>query len=182
MVARLQSKGSQDQAEEASTGSTQLDVSGGTGGLDSTGGGAGGRAAGAAGTLVGYRGMVVSERFFNPCILGVRTVAGRASLGRGATSGSSARRGRVGGLGNGTGGREEVRAVALLLTVGVLLGVGGRASALGAGSDTAIGVVGLVVAGAGDVVALSNTADVGGLACSEDALDIDPDYGIEIGL
>lgn len=65
MVAPLQSKGSQDKAEEASTGSTQLDVSGSTGGLDSTGGGTGGRAAGAAGTLVGYGGMGVSERFSN---------------------------------------------------------------------------------------------------------------------
>jgi hypothetical protein len=65
-----------------------------------------------------------------------------------------------------------VRAVALLLTVGILLGVGGRASALGAGSDTAVGVVGLVVAGAGDVVALSNAADVGRLACGQDALEL----------
>jgi len=66
----------------------------------------------------------------------------------------------VGGSGSTASGREEVRAVALLFTVGELLGVGGRAGALGAGSDTAVGVVGLVVARAGDVVALSNAADV----------------------
>jgi hypothetical protein len=65
-----------------------------------------------------------------------------------------------------------VRAVALLLTVGVLLGVGGRASALGAGSDTAVGVVGLVVAGTRDVVTLSNAADVVGIACCKDALEL----------
>jgi hypothetical protein len=65
-----------------------------------------------------------------------------------------------------------VRAVALLLTVGVLLGVGGRASALGAGSDTAVGVVGIVIAGAGDMVALRNAAHVVGVACSQDASEI----------
>lgn len=63
MVAGLQSKGSQDQAKEASTGSTQLEVGGGTSRLGSTGGGIGGRAAGVAGGLVGYSGMAVSERF-----------------------------------------------------------------------------------------------------------------------
>jgi hypothetical protein len=54
MAARLQSKGSQDQAEEASARGTQLDVGGRTGGLDSAGGGAGGGAAGAASAVVGY--------------------------------------------------------------------------------------------------------------------------------
>lgn len=99
--------------------------------------------------------------------------AGRASLGGRAAGGSGARaRGRIGGLGNSTGSREEVRAVALLLTVSVLLGVSRRACALGAGSDTAVGVVGLVVTGAGDVVALSNAADVGGIACDNDALEL----------
>lgn len=53
--ARLQSKGSQDETEEASAGGTQLDVGSGTGGLDGTTGGTSGRAAGAAGTLVGCR-------------------------------------------------------------------------------------------------------------------------------
>lgn len=62
-----------------------------------------------------------------------------------------------------------MRAVAILFTVGVLLGVGGRASTLGASSDTAVGVVGLVVAGAGDLVALRNAADISGFAYSEDA-------------
>lgn len=55
MVARLQSEGSQDQTEEASTRGTQLDVGGGTSGLDGARGGASGRAAGAAGALVGCR-------------------------------------------------------------------------------------------------------------------------------
>jgi hypothetical protein len=55
MVARLQSEGSQDQAEETSAGCTQLDVGSGTGGLNGTTGGTSGRAAGAAGALVGCR-------------------------------------------------------------------------------------------------------------------------------
>jgi hypothetical protein len=55
MVVRLQSKGSQDQAEETSTGGTQLDVGSGTGGLNGTTGGTSGRAASAAGSLVGCR-------------------------------------------------------------------------------------------------------------------------------
>jgi hypothetical protein len=111
----------------------------------------------------------------------VHTVRAGASLGGRAARGSSTggARCRVGGLGNSAGGREEVGAVALLLTVGVLLGVGRRASALGAGSDTAVGVVGLVVAGAGDVVALSNAADVVGIACDKDALELAS--GIEAG-
>ena len=54
MVARLQSEGSQDQAEEASARGTQLDVGGRTGGLDSAGGGTSGRAASGAGAVVGY--------------------------------------------------------------------------------------------------------------------------------
>lgn len=62
-AARLQSKGSQDQTEEASTGGTKLDVGSGTGGLNGTTGGTGGRAAGAAGALVGCRkGKRVSGR------------------------------------------------------------------------------------------------------------------------
>ena len=98
--------------------------------------------------------------------------AGRASLGGRAARGSGARGarcGRVGSSGNGASGREEVRAVALLLTVGVLLSVGGSASALRASSDTAVGVVGLAVAGARDLVALSNAADISGLAYCQDA-------------
>ena len=83
----------------------------------------------------------------------------------------------MGGSGSTASGREEVRAVALLFTVGELLGVGGRARALGAGSDTAVGVVGLVVAGAGDVVALSNAADVVRVAYGQGASDIAIDYG-----
>lgn len=114
----------------------------------------------------------------------VHTVrAGRASLRGRAARGSGTRgtrRGRVGGLSRGASGWEEVGAVALLLTVGVLLGVGGRASALGAGSDTAVGVIGLVVAGAGDMVALSNAADVVGIACHKGALELAS--GIEAGL
>jgi hypothetical protein len=93
----------------------------------------------------------------------VHTVRAGASLGGRAARGSStggARGGRVGGLGNSAGGREEVGAVALLLTVGVLLGVGRRASALGAGSDTAVGVVDLGLVGAGNLVALGDTAGV----------------------
>lgn len=61
MVVRLQSKGSQDQAEEASARGTQLDVGGRTGGLDSAGGGASGGAAGAASAVVGYREKTHSE-------------------------------------------------------------------------------------------------------------------------
>jgi hypothetical protein len=49
---------------------------------------------------------------------------------------------------------------ARLLAVGVPLGVSRRASALGAGRDTAICVVGFVVAGAGNMVALGSTAGV----------------------
>ena len=54
----------------------------------------------------------------------------------------------------------EVGAVARLLAVGVLLGVGRRAGALRTGRDTAVCVVGLVVTGARDLVALGSAADV----------------------
>lgn len=55
MGARLQSEGSQDKSEEASARGTQLDVGSGTGRLNGTTGGTGGRAASAAGVLVGCR-------------------------------------------------------------------------------------------------------------------------------
>ena len=187
IAARLQSKGSQDQTEEAGTRGTQLDVGGGTSGLDSARGGGGGRAAGAAGALVGCGKRRVSENDLSINVSKViRTArAGRASLGGRAAGGSGARGARgagVGGSGSTASGREEVRAVALLFTVGELLGVGGRARALGAGSDTAVGVVGLVVARAGDVVALSNAADVVRVAYGQGASDIAIGYGgIEAG-
>ena len=63
----------------------------------------------------------------------------------------------------GTVGREEVRAVAALLAVAVLLGVLGRAVALGASSDALVGVVGLAVAGAGNLVTLGDAANVLGV-------------------
>lgn len=68
--------------------------------------------------------------------------------------------------GRGTIATPEVGAVAGLLAVGVLLCVGGRTGALGACGDTAVGVVGLVVAGAGNVPALGNAAGVSGFTCN----------------
>lgn len=59
-----------------------------------------------------------------------------------------------------------MRTEAFLLTVGVFLGVGRGASALGAGRYTLVGVVGLVVAGARHLEACGDTADVLGVACS----------------
>lgn len=57
-----------------------------------------------------------------------------------------------------------MRAVAGLLTVGEFLAVGGRAVALGAVRDAAVGVVGLAVARAGDVVAGGGAATIRGVA------------------
>lgn len=57
----------------------------------------------------------------------------------------------------------EVRAVARLLTVGILLDIGRGAGALGAGRNTAVGVVGLVITRAGNLVALCSTANVPGV-------------------
>lgn len=54
----------------------------------------------------------------------------------------------------------EVRLVAGLLTLGVLLNVGRRASTLGTGRDTVVGVIYLVIAGAGHAVALGCAADI----------------------
>lgn len=64
----------------------------------------------------------------------------------------------------GTMATPEVGAVARLLTVGVLLDVGRGAIALRAGRNTVVGVVGLVIARAGNLVALCSTADVLGVA------------------
>lgn len=64
-------------------------------------------------------------------------------------------------------GGEEVRAVATLLAIAVLLGVLGRAVTLGAGSDALVGIVGLAVAGAGNLVALGDAANVLGVAWRE---------------
>jgi hypothetical protein len=90
-----------------------------------------------------------------------RVGGGRVRAGLGSSSaGGSASRGGLGG--RGTVATPEVGAVAGLLAVGVLLGVGGRPGALGAGGDTAVGVVGLVVAGAGNVPALGDAAGVCG--------------------
>jgi hypothetical protein len=47
-----------------------------------------------------------------------------------------------------------------LLAVGVLLGIGSSAGTLRAGSDTAVGVVDLGLVGAGNLVALGDTAGV----------------------
>lgn len=55
-------------------------------------------------------------------------------------------------------------AVALSLAASIGIGVAGRAVALGASRGTLGGIVGLGVAGAGDMVASSNAADVFGIA------------------
>lgn len=57
----------------------------------------------------------------------------------------------------------EVRAEAGLLTVGIPLDIGRGTSALGTSRNTAIGVVGLVVAGTGNLVAFCSTADIPGV-------------------
>lgn len=82
----------------------------------------------------------------------------RASLGGRAARGSGARAGGASGRGSVNG--EVVGAEAGLLAVGVLLGVGSSASTLRAGGDTAVGVVDLGLVGAGNLVALGDTADV----------------------
>lgn len=51
----------------------------------------------------------------------------------------------------------------VLLAFGVLLGVGSGTGTLGAGGNTAVGVVGLAVAGARNLVADSDTAAVTGV-------------------
>lgn len=83
----------------------------------------------------------------------------RSSLGGRAARGSGARAG--GASGRGAVNREVVGAEAGLLAVGVLLGVGESAGTLRAGSDTAVRIVGLGLVGAGNLVALGNTADFG---------------------
>lgn len=80
------------------------------------------------------------------------------------------------------GGGEEVRAVAGLLTVGKLLGVGGRAIALGAGGDAFVGVVGLAVARAGDFVAGGDAAAVRDVAWRELEVVMDIGRGVVLTL
>lgn len=63
--------------------------------------------------------------------------------------------------------REEVRAVAGLLAVGVLLAVGRRAVTLGTVRDAVVRGVGLAIAWAGHLVAGGDAAAVGGIACTE---------------
>lgn len=58
----------------------------------------------------------------------------------------------------------EVRAVAGPLTLGVLLSVGNGASALRTGSNTLVGVICLLIAGTGHVVAAGRAADIPGFA------------------
>ena len=70
------------------------------------------------------------------------------------------------------GVREEVRAVAALLAVGVLLGLIGGTGALGASGNALVGVVGLAVAGAGNLVALGDTANVLGVTYGESELEM----------
>lgn len=60
----------------------------------------------------------------------------------------------------------EVRAVAGLLTIGVLLSISWGAIALWAGSNTVVGVICLVIAGAGHMVALGCAADILGFTYS----------------
>lgn len=89
-----------------------------------------------------------------------RVGGGRVRVGLGGSGiGSSAGRGRAGS--RGAIATPEVGAVAGLLAVGVLLGVSRRSGALRAGGNTAVGVVGLVVARAGDVPTLGDAAGVG---------------------
>jgi hypothetical protein len=51
-----------------------------------------------------------------------------------------------------------------VLAVGVLLGILSSTGTLGAGGNTAVGVIGLGVVGAGNLVAISDTAAVSGVA------------------
>lgn len=53
-----------------------------------------------------------------------------------------------------------MRVVAVLLAIGELLALFWRAVALGAGTNTAVGVVGLGRVGARDVVAFGNAAGI----------------------
>ena len=62
--------------------------------------------------------------------------------------------------GPGSAGREEVAAIAASLASSVLVGILGGARALGTSGDAAGGVVGLGVAGAGDLVAGGHAADL----------------------
>ena len=88
---------------------------------------------------------------------GAVAVAGAGGLGVAVGAGVSGGRTAVAQL----GGREEVAAVAAALALGVAVGVAGGAGALGTGGNALDGVVGLGVAGAGDLVARSDTAEIG---------------------
>lgn len=57
-------------------------------------------------------------------------------------------------------------AVAAALALGVAVGVAGGAGALGTGGNALVGVVGLRVAGAGNLVARSDAAEILVTACS----------------
>lgn len=89
---------------------------------------------------------------------------------RGGTSGSGSPGASAGGagdsvacLGGGSPSGEEVRVEAGVLAVGVLLRIGGSAGTLGASSDTAVGVDGLSIIGAGNLVAIGDAAPVSGV-------------------
>lgn len=79
------------------------------------------------------------------------SASGRASVGSGAGLGSRSARG------------EEVGVEAVLLALGVLLGIGRGTGTLGAGGNTAVGVVGLALAGARNLVAISDAATLSGV-------------------
>lgn len=82
---------------------------------------------------------------------------------RASLCGSAARAGgwgRVGCSCTATVAAPEVGVIARLLTLGILLGVGRRAVTLRAGRDTLVGVIYLVIAGTGYMVALGCAADI----------------------
>lgn len=78
----------------------------------------------------------------------------------GSVAGTSGGGGRVGSSCTTAIATPEVRVVAGLLTLGILLDVGWRASALGTGRDTVVGVIYLVIVGTGHMVALGCAADI----------------------
>lgn len=95
--------------------------------------------------------------------LGISARRVGASLG-GSAAGTSGGGGRVGSSCTTAIATPEVRVVTGLLTLGVLLDVDRRASALGTGRDTVVGVIYLVIVGTGHMVALGCAADIRSLA------------------
>ena len=81
--------------------------------------------------------------------------------GVGGVTGSSSSTDDAGRDSNaGHSGREEVASEASILAADVGLGVAGSAGSLRASSNALVGVVGLLVARAGDLVAASNAATI----------------------